>query len=151
MFSVISRLGGFRSRGRSCGRRLPSGGSRCSPLANGNSTPFRLFPFVSSFLHSTYLSSLLHLASTTAKEAAAGELYGDGESRRFQSRTSMAYLKRRATEATTRGTKVWIAKAPILHSTENTSLPQGTKGIEEGDRAEVLTAAGRTCLDRTLP
>jgi len=49
------------------------------------------------------------VADRMPKEAAAGELYGDSESRRFQSRTSMAYLKRRATEAKTRGTKVWIA------------------------------------------
>ena len=41
------------------------------------------------------------VADRMAKEAAAGELYGDSESRRFQSRTSMAYLKRRASEAKT--------------------------------------------------
>jgi len=50
------------------------------------------------------------VAERMAKEATAGELYGDSESRRFQSRTSMSYLKRRATEAKTRGTKEWIAE-----------------------------------------
>jgi len=39
------------------------------------------------------------------KEAAVSEPYGDSESRRFQSLTSMAYLKKRATETKTRGTK----------------------------------------------
>jgi len=37
--------------------------------------------------------------------AAAGGCHGDNESRRLLSRTSMAYLKRQATEAESRGTK----------------------------------------------
>ena len=32
-------------------------------------------------------------------------------------------------------------EAPILHSTEKIRVPQGTKGREEGDRVEVLSAA----------
>jgi len=43
-----------------------------------------------------------------AKEAAAGECHGDSESRRFLSRTSIAYLKRQETEAKSIGTKEWI-------------------------------------------
>jgi len=43
-----------------------------------------------------------------AKAAAAGECHGDSEFRRLLSRTSMAYLKRQATEAKPRGTKEWI-------------------------------------------
>ena len=71
------------------------------------------------------------VADRMAKEAVAGELYGDSDSRRFQSRTSMAYLKRRATEAKTRGTKEWMRncgkdkEAPILHSAEKNRVPQG--------------------------
>ena len=38
----------------------------------------------------------------------AGECHGYGESRRLLSRTSMAYLKRQATEAKSRGAKEWI-------------------------------------------
>jgi len=39
-----------------------------------------------------------------AKEAAAGELHGGSESRWALSRTSMAYLRKQATEAKPRGT-----------------------------------------------
>jgi len=45
------------------------------------------------------------VADRMAKAAAAGECHGDSESRRLLSRTSMAYLKRQATEAKSRGTK----------------------------------------------
>ena len=48
------------------------------------------------------------VADRMAKAAAAGECHGDSESRRLLSRTSMAYLKRQATEANSRGTKEWI-------------------------------------------
>ena len=95
------------------------------------------------------------VADRMAMEAAAGELYGDSESRRFQSRTSTAYLKRRTAESKTRGRKERIAERTKGRRSyippKKTRVSQGTKWREEGDRVKVLPAAGGTCLDRTLP
>ena len=82
------------------------------------------------------------VADRMAKEAAAGELYGDSESRWFQSRTSMAYLKRRATEAKTRGTKKLIAEgqrgASLTFRRKKTSFRKELKG-------EKKAVASRCC------
>ena len=92
-------------------------------------------------------------ADRMAKEAAAGELYGDSESRRFQSRTSMDYLKRRTAEAKTRGTKEWIVERTNLNyiPPKKPGLRKELREREEGDRVKVLLAADGACLDRTIP
>jgi len=56
----------------------------------------------------------LHHAEIEGKEVAdrvaKEEFHGNNESRRFLPRTSMAYLKRQASEAKSRGTKEWIVE-----------------------------------------
>jgi len=82
------------------------------------------------------------VADRMAKEAAAGELYGDSESWRFLPRTSMAYLKRRATEAKTRGTKLWIAER--IKRRRSYILPKKT-GFRKELMGERKAIASRYC------
>jgi len=91
------------------------------------------------------------VADRMAKEAAASELYGDSESRRFSHGQAWPTSRGGQPKPKREERKCGLRKGQRGADLTFHRKKQGSARNYEGDRVEALSAADRTCLDRTLP
>jgi hypothetical protein len=80
------------------------------------------------------------VADEMAKEAALSGFHGDSESRSIEKRITMAYLKRQATEAKSRGTKGWIKERTDVR---RAYIPRKKIGFRKELKGERKSVASR--------